>query len=78
MSLQFNTNNGIANIEQLELDAHREQLTSDVKGLVEKYRSIFEWDVPEIDEGASDRLILGAIRQALEAVEKSLTDSDTR
>ncbi len=65
----------MAKMEQLELDAHRKQLTGDVKGLVEKYRSIFEWDIPEIDEVASDKLILGAIRQALDAVEKSLTDS---
>lgn len=65
----------MAKMEQLELDAHREQLTSDVKRLVEKYRSIFEWDIPGIDELASDKLILGAIRQALDAVESSLTDS---
>jgi hypothetical protein len=67
--------NDMAKMEQLELDAHRKQLNGDVKGLVEKYRSIFEWDIPEIDEVASDKLILGAIRQALDVVEKSLTDS---
>ena len=65
----------MAKMEQIELNQHREQLTADVKGLVEKYRSIFEWDIPEIDEVVSDKLILGAIRQALDAVEKSLTDS---
>lgn len=65
-------------IEQLELDAHREQLTADVKGLVEKYRSIFEWDVPDIDQAVSDKLILGAIRQALDAVERSLTELSAR
>lgn len=64
----------MAKIEQLELDAHRQQLRTDVQGLVEKYRSIFEWDVPGIDEVASDKLIFGAIRQALDAVEKSLAD----
>jgi hypothetical protein len=68
----------MASIEQLELNAHCEQLTADVKGLVEKYRSIFEWDIPGIDEVASDKLILGAIRQALDAVEKSLADSVAR
>ena len=65
----------MAKMEQIELNQHREQLTADVKGLVEKYRSIFEWDIPEIDEVVSDKLILGAIRQALDVVEKSLTDS---
>ena len=60
-------------IEQLELDAHRAQLHADVKNLVEKYRSIFDWDVPEIDETVSDRLILRAFRQALHEIEAEST-----
>ena len=68
----------MAKMEQIELDRRREQLATDVKGLVEKYRSIFEWDIPEIDQVASDKLILDAIRQALDAVAKSLADSETR
>jgi hypothetical protein len=59
----------MAKLEQLEMEAHRAQLTADVKRLVEKYRSIFDWDVPEVDEAMSDRLILGAVRQALDAIE---------
>ncbi len=65
----------MAAMEQIELEGHREQLMGDVKGLVEKYRSIFEWDIPEVDEPASDKLILGAIRQELDAIEKSLIES---
>ena len=68
----------MARMEQLELDAQREKLTDDVKRLVDKYRSIFAWDVPDIDDVASDSLILGAIRQALDAVGKSRTDSAMR
>jgi hypothetical protein len=60
----------MAKIEQLELDAHRAQLVSDVKRLVEKYRAIFDWDVPEVDQNGADKLILGAIRRALEDIEK--------
>ncbi len=59
----------MAAIEQIELDAHHAQLTADVRSLVEKYRSIFGWDVPENDEALSDRLILKALRQALDAIE---------
>ena len=59
----------MAEIEQLEMDAHRAQLIVDVKALVEKYRSIFDWDVPEVDEALSDRLILKALRQALDDIE---------
>ncbi len=64
----------MTNMEQIELDRHRKQLTADVRHLVEKYRSIFTWDVPEIDEASSDKLILDAIRQALDAVEGSLSE----
>ena len=56
----------MAPIEQIEMNAHRAQLDKDVRALVEKYRSIFDWDVPEIDEAASDRLILQAIRLCLD------------
>lgn len=62
----------MAKMEQIELDRHREQLNADVKGLVEKYRSIFGWDVPDIDEAAADKLILDAIRQSLNQIEQSL------
>jgi hypothetical protein len=63
----------MAKMEKIELERYREQLTEDVRGLVDKYRSIFEWDVPEVDEGAVDCLILGAIRQALDGVEQSMS-----
>ena len=59
----------MAKIEQLEMDAQRAQLAGDVKALVEKYRAIFDWDVPEVDEALSDQLILKALRQALDDVE---------
>jgi hypothetical protein len=59
----------MAKIELLEMEAHRAQLTADLRGLVEKYRSIFDWDVPEVDEPLSDRLILQALRQALDDIE---------
>lgn len=62
----------MAKIEQLELDAHRSQIIADVRGLVERYRAIFDWDIPEIDENAADRLILAAIRTALDDIEKEI------
>lgn len=68
----------MAKIEELELDAHRKQLNSDVKALVEKYRSIFEWDVPDIDQRHADRLIVAAIREALDGVENTLAESAKR
>ncbi len=57
-------------IEQIELDNHRNQIIADVKKLVEKYRAIFDWDVPEINEPLAEKLILGEIRKALDSIEK--------
>lgn len=62
----------MAKIEQIELDAHRSEIISDVKSLVEKYRAIFDWDVPEIDQNAADKLILVEIHKALADIEKEL------
>ena len=56
-------------MEQVELDAHRSQIIADVKTLVEKYRAIFGWDVPDINQGLTDKLILAAIRKALDGIE---------
>ncbi len=56
----------MAKIEELEMDAHSAQLKSDVRGLVHKYRAIFGWEVPEVDEALSERLIVKALRQAVD------------
>jgi molybdopterin converting factor small subunit len=65
----------MSKIEQLELEAHREQLQADVRKLLDKYLAIAEWDVPEIDEPLAIRLIVTAVRQELDRVEKALADS---
>lgn len=64
----------MAKIEKLELDAHREQLVLDVKTLVERYHAIFEWNVPDIDEVLSHRLIIEGIRDVLDGIEKTLIE----
>lgn len=62
----------MANIENIEMDTYREQLVADVQKLVEKYRSIFGWDVPDNDQVLSDKLILAAIRKALDDIDVKL------
>ena len=60
-------------IEQLELDAHRSNIVADMRSLVEKYRTIFDWDIPEIDQPAADKLILAAMHTALDEITAKLT-----
>ncbi|MDD5403197.1 MAG: hypothetical protein PHZ14_01505 [Sulfuricella sp.] len=59
----------MSKMEQLELDAHRSEIVADMRNLFEKYRAIFDWDIPEIDEGAADKLILAAMRAALDQID---------
>ena len=33
---------------------------------LEKYRTIFGWDIPEIDQQGADKLILAAMHKALD------------
>jgi hypothetical protein len=51
-------------MEQLEMDVHRRDLIKDMHGLLEKYRTIFGWDIPEIDRHGADKLIVAAMHKA--------------
>jgi hypothetical protein len=62
----------VAKIEEKELEGHRNQIIADVKKLVEKYRAIFDWDVPDIDQTAADKLILTELRRVLDELEHKL------
>lgn len=64
----------MARIEERELEGHRAEIIADVKKMVEKYRKIFDWDVPDIDQAAADRLIVSEVRKALGELEKTLRD----
>ena len=62
----------MAQIEQRELETHRDEIIADVKTLIEKYRKIFDRDVPDIDQAAADKLIVLEVRKALDQVEHKL------
>jgi hypothetical protein len=73
--MDFLTANGrlkVARIEERELEAHRAEIIADVKKMVEKYRKIFDWDVPDIDQAAADRLILSEVVNAVRELEVKL------
>jgi len=53
-------------MEQIELEAYRSEMTMDMNDLVGKYRRIFGWDIPEIDQRAADKLIFAALHKALD------------
>jgi len=61
-------------MERLGLDAYRSAIVADMRSLVEKYRRIFGWDIPEIDQMAADQLILAAMHKALDDIPAQLAD----
>lgn len=62
----------MAKMEQIELNKLRGEIIADVKSLVEKYRTIFDWDIPEINQSLADKLILQEVRKALDTIENQL------
>ncbi|MBS0551393.1 MAG: hypothetical protein JSS47_02525 [Proteobacteria bacterium] len=62
-------------MEQIELDRHRKDILDGVRDLVEHFRRIFAWDIPEVDQARADGLILAEIRNALTMLETELPRS---
>jgi|APFre7841882724_1041349.scaffolds.fasta_scaffold15602_3 hypothetical protein len=56
----------MASMEEIELQRYRGEIDADVQKLVDKYRRIMGWDIPEVDEVRGKRLIIDEMRAALE------------
>ncbi|MGV6816084.1 MAG: hypothetical protein ACWA44_02300 [Thiotrichales bacterium] len=55
--------------QEIEIERYQRRITKDVHHLVERYREIMAWDIPENDPAEADRLIFAAIRAALAEIE---------
>jgi hypothetical protein len=60
----------MTDMQKVEIERYRSELVEDTRKLVDKYLSISDWDIPEIDETKTVSYILQAIREALDEVEK--------
>lgn len=58
----------MSSVEEIELDRHRKQMFHDMHKLVEKYRAIFDWDVPGVNQAIADKLIMQAMQDTLTEV----------
>ena len=61
----------MSKVQNIEISRYQPKITGDLRQLVERYREIMAWDVPENDPVEADRLIFQAINTALEAIEKT-------
>ena len=57
--------------QKIEIQRYHKELVKDVASLVDKYRRIMEWDIPESDEREGDKLIFEAIQDALDVLKES-------
>ena len=64
----------MAMVEQMELVRKRNDIDADVRKLIEKYRTIFSLEVPELDKNAADKLILVEIQHVLDNIRRTLPD----
>jgi hypothetical protein len=62
----------MAQMEQIELARHKSEILADMNKLIDRWRSIFDWDVPEIDQTYADKLIIDEARTALDQIERDL------
>ena len=57
-------------MEKIELQRHRSEIVADLTKLLEHWRAVFDWDVPEIDQAYADTLIVTEVRAALDQIER--------
>lgn len=58
-------------MQKIEIEKYHGDIVEDVAALVEKYRKVMDWDIPENDEELADKLIFEAIQQALDKVKSN-------
>ena len=61
----------MSDIQNIEIERYHDQITEDVRQLVERYREIMAWDVPDNGTVEADRLIFQAIHAAVVEIETS-------
>jgi len=60
----------MTDVQNIEIERYHEKIVDDLRHIVEKYREIMSWDVPENDPVEADRLIFQAIHAALAEIDK--------
>lgn len=46
---------------------------ADMAKLIDHWRAVFDWDVPDVDHARADTMIFKEVRAALDQIERDLT-----
>lgn len=60
----------MSEIQNIEIARYHDKIINDMHDLMEKYRAIMAWDVPDNDPVEADRLILQVLREAIREIEQ--------
>jgi len=63
----------MSKIQEIEINRYHGRIEKDMRHLIEHYREIMAWDVPENDPVEADRLIFKAIHESLSKIENEAT-----
>jgi hypothetical protein len=63
----------MSQMQEIEINRYHNRIVKDVSHLIERYREIMAWDVPENDPVEADKLIFKAVYSALEDLKKAST-----
>jgi len=62
----------MSQIQEIEIKRYHDRIVKDMRHLIERYREIMAWDVPENDPDEADRLIFNALHAALNELENEV------
>jgi len=59
----------MSQMQEIEIKRYHDRIVKDMRHLIERYREIMAWDVPENDPVEADKLIFKAVHAALTKIE---------
>jgi len=63
----------MSQMQEIEINRYHDRIEKDLHHLIERYREIMAWDIPENDPVEADRLIFKAVHSALSKIENETT-----
>jgi len=66
----------MSKMQDIEINRYHGRIEKDIRHLIEHYREIMAWDIPENDPVEADNLIFKAIHESLSKIEKEAIVED--
>ena len=60
----------MSDMQEIEIERYHKRIVKDMRHLIERYREIMAWDIPENDPVEADKLIFKAVHEALDEIEQ--------